>query len=146
MVTMMTTRPRRKTMNGRMALAMTQGTEPTTSRVYMLAHISDVNRARCARWHNDGIPWMCTDWSNALAGETGELCNVVKKLRRIETGVSTAYNTPDNATLLAKLRDEIADVFLYLDLVANHFGYGLEECIIPKFNQVSEAQGYPERL
>lgn len=118
----------------------------TSHRYYHLCTISQINRQRCDRWHNDGTPWMCTDWSNALAGETRELCNVVKKLRRIDSGVSTAYNTPDNETLMAALKDEIADVFLYLDLVAYHFGFDLEECIVPKFNRVSKAQQFPERL
>ena len=116
-----------------------------------LEAISKVNRARAERWHAGGEPWTASDWSNALAGETGELCNVVKKVRRHETHVDRlstgrAYNTPDLDTLLASVREEIADVFLYLDLVAHHFGLSLEECIFPKFNRVSEIQGFPERL
>lgn len=31
--------------------------------------------------------WTLADWSNAVAGEVGEACNVVKKLRRaLSTG------------------------------------------------------------
>lgn len=103
-----------------------------------LNEISSVNRARCRRWHDGGDPWMASDWSNALAGEVGELCNIIKKIR--------TYNTPSTGELIPKLKDEIADVFLYLDLVAAHFGLNLEDCIFPKFNLVSEAQGFPERL
>jgi len=111
-----------------------------------LSAISATNRDRCVRWHGAGMPWTASDWSNALAGETGELCNIVKKIRRIETGVLHSYNTPDMVTLIDKLKDEVADVFLYLDLVAYHFGLDLESCIIRKFNMVSEAQNFPERL
>lgn len=89
---------------------------------------------------------MASDWSNALAGETGELCNVIKKIRRLQTGASTQYNTPPIDELIQKLKDEIADVFLYLDLVAYYFDLELEECIFPKFNRVSIAQNFPERL
>lgn len=111
-----------------------------------LSAISKINRKRCVRWHGRGEPWTSSDWSNALAGETGELCNIIKKIRRHETGVVQSYNTPEMPELISKLQDEIADVFLYLDLVADHFGLELEECIIPKFNMVSEAQGFPEKL
>ncbi len=116
-----------------------------------LGDISKINRSRCERWHAGGEPWTASDWSNALAGETGELCNIVKKVRRHETHVDRiatgqSYNTPGMDELIPRIRDEIADVFLYLDLVANHFGLELEDCIFPKFNRVSEAQGFPERL
>jgi len=111
-----------------------------------LYFISAINRKRCARWHSNELEWTAADWSNALAGETGELCNIIKKIRRHETGASTEYNTPEMAELIEKLKDEIADVFLYLDLVANHFDLSLEQCIFPKFNRVSEAQNFPERL
>jgi NTP pyrophosphatase (non-canonical NTP hydrolase) len=116
-----------------------------------LGDISKINRARCERWHSGGGEWVASDWGNALAGETGELCNVIKKVRRHETHVDRiatgqSYNTPPIEELRTKIRDEIADVFLYLDLVANHFDLSLEECIFPKFNQVSKIQGFPERL
>lgn len=111
-----------------------------------LRDVSKVNRQRCDRWHSGSEPWSSSDWTNALAGEVGELCNVVKKIRCHESGAGTGYNTPDMTTLLASVKDEIADVYLYLDLVAYHFGLALKECIVPKFDRVSEAQGFPERL
>lgn len=113
-----------------------------------IADISKTNRARCARWHAGGEEWTAADWAVALAGETGELCNMVKKVRRHETGVvhDKTYNTPDMPTIMANIKDEIADVFLYLDLLADHFGLELMDCIAPKFNRVSAIQGFPERL
>jgi NTP pyrophosphatase (non-canonical NTP hydrolase) len=137
-----------------------------------LSEISKINRARCERWHSGGENWNSSDWSNALGGESGELAlagletlqailtlagkagilqNTVKKVRRHETSVDRiatgrSYNTPELSVLLSRVKDEIADVFLYLDLVANHFDLELEECIFPKFNRVSKTQGFPERL
>jgi NTP pyrophosphatase (non-canonical NTP hydrolase) len=113
-----------------------------------LSEISKINRARCERWHAGGEEWTAADWGVALGGEAGELLNVIKKVRRHETGVvnDLTYNTPPLPEVLAAVKDEIADVFLYLDLVANHFDLELEECIFPKFNRVSKAQGFPERL
>jgi NTP pyrophosphatase (non-canonical NTP hydrolase) len=139
------------------------------TRSISLHEISKCNRKRAQRWHDGGGEWHASDWSNALAGEGGELadaiidvlaltgrigalCNTVKKVRRHETHVDKiaggqgSYNTPDMPALEQRVKDEIADVFLYLDLVASHFGLDLEECIFPKFNRVSETQGFPERL
>lgn len=107
--------------------------------------MSAENRARCDRWHA-GVVWTGSDWSNAMCGEAGEAANIVKKLRRHETYVGSSYNTPPRDELTAKLWGELADVILYADLVAHHYDIDLEEAVIIKFNQVSIAQGFPERL
>ena len=31
------------------------------------------------------LDWTLADWSNAIAGETGEMCNLIKKIRRGDT-------------------------------------------------------------
>ena len=54
-----------------------------------LATFSAVNRKRSAHWHADGEPWSGADWSNAMCGEAVEAANVVKKLRRHETGLAS---------------------------------------------------------
>ena len=70
--------------------------------------------------------WTIADWSNALAGETGELCNWVKKVRR-----------GDNIDM-AELGKELADIVIYADLLADKLGLDLGECVRSKFNEVSE--------
>lgn len=104
------------------------------------------NVARKARWHGDADEWSGADWSNAMAGECGEACNVVKKLRRHETHTGTAYNTPQADVLLIALAAEIADLVIYADLLAEKYGIDLERAIVEKFNHVSAAQDFPERL
>lgn len=116
-----------------------------------------VNRERCERWHpnfpNDEL-WNGADWSNAMQGESGEAGNVVKKLRRLDIGAQDwrIDTSTDEAKarayeeLLVKLEDECADVFLYLDLLAQYYGINLPEAIRRKFNRVSEEQGFPDRL
>lgn len=105
------------------------------------------NLSRVKRWH-EGFPddaWTGADWANAMQGEAGEAGNIVKKLRRDELG--TIGNRGDTRTeLLKKLANEIADTAIYLDLLAQYYGLRLEECIIPKFNEVSIREGFPERL
>jgi NTP pyrophosphatase (non-canonical NTP hydrolase) len=109
--------------------------------------LAEINLSRCERWH-PGFPddgWTGADWSNAMAGEAGEACNVVKKLRRIEFGKQQAAGDTKE-DLLAKLELEIGDVLMYLDLLAQHYGISLEVAAIKTFNRVSEREGFPERL
>lgn len=109
--------------------------------------LRSANLSRCRRWH-PGWPhggWTGADWSNALAGEVGEAANVVKKLRRWDTGAANEGD-PDEITLLEMLRAELADIACYLDLLAAFYGINLSDAIRAKFNVVSERQGFPERL
>jgi NTP pyrophosphatase (non-canonical NTP hydrolase) len=109
--------------------------------------VSAVNRARCERWH-PGFPadgWTGADWATAMAGEAGEACNVVKRLRRDDFGrVQAAADS--RADLVAKLATEIGDTFLYLDLLAQFYGLDIARCIADTFNRVSVREGFPERI
>lgn len=109
-------------------------------------HLRDANVARLERWHGEDDSWTGADWSNAMCGEVGEAANIVKKLRRHETGLGTGYNTPPLADLNGLLALELADVVIYADLVAHHYNISLRLAVAEKFNRVSEAQGFPERL
>ncbi len=112
------------------------------------SQLRETNVARCARWHpgfpNDGL-WNGADWSNAAAGEMGEACNVVKKLRRQETGGRGAVD-PEYSVLLDKLGDEIADTIIYLDLLGVFYGIDVAAAVVRKFDAVSVREGLPERL
>jgi NTP pyrophosphatase (non-canonical NTP hydrolase) len=113
-----------------------------------LVDVSRMNLARAKRWHpgfpNDDV-WTLADWSNAMCGEAGEAANVVKKLRRVETGHVGALDGAADV-LRTKLGDEIADVYLYLDLLATKAGIDTQAAVVRKFNAVSEREGMPERL
>ncbi len=110
------------------------------------AALRAVNVTRCARWHGpESTPWTAADWSNATCGEAGEMANVIKKIRRHETGAVNEGDPP-----LAKLKEmaaeEIADVVIYADLMANYLGVDLAAAIRAKFNKTSERYKFPERL
>lgn len=111
-----------------------------------IRHITLVNRTRSLRWHPKGLEsWSMSDWATALAGEVGELCNVVKKLNRVRDDLPGNKESEDQ--LWESLRDEIADVYLYLDLFAQGAAHmDLAECVKVKFNKTSEKIGFPERL
>lgn len=105
------------------------------------------NRSRRDSWRErDGATtWTGADWSNEMCGETGEAANVVKKLRRHETGVKGA-NDPDETTLREMLADELADVLITADLTAMFYDIDLTAALRRKFNATSEEQGLKERL
>lgn len=108
--------------------------------------LRQVNSARCKKWHPpESTPWTASDWLTALAGELGEAANIIKKIRRHETGASNTGDPPEHI-LRSLLAEELADTFLYTDLLANYFGIDLEEAVIRKFNKTSEKHGFTERL
>ena len=105
-----------------------------------------VNVTRCARWHGpDSDPWTAADWSNATCGEAGEMANVIKKIRRHETGAVNEGDPPLDK-LIEMAAEEIADVVIYADLMARYLNIDLGEAIKKKFNKVSLKYGFPERL
>jgi NTP pyrophosphatase (non-canonical NTP hydrolase) len=79
-------------------------------------------------------------WGCALAGEVGELCNVLKKYER------QMPTDPSPDTLYVAIGEEIADVLTYLDLLAAWFDIDLARVTATKFNKVSQRSGFPERL
>jgi len=105
------------------------------------------NHARCqdARGFNHPLDsWSLSDWMTATLGELGEAANVVKKLNRYRDGIRG--NKETEAELRAKLKREIGDTFVYLDLMARAAGFTIEEAAREVFNSKSEEIGYPIKL
>ncbi len=110
-----------------------------------IREISKVSLERALRWHPKGISsWSASDWAVALAGEVGELCNVVKKLNRYRDDITG--NKEQFSELRTMLWKEVADVYLYLDLFAQSEDIDLGEAVARKFNETSFKNGFPERL
>ena len=84
--------------------------------------------------------WSAAEWSNALAGEVGELCNLTKKLRR------QMDSDPTPSELLPQIMDEMADIATYLDLLAMKLEIDLGGAIRQKWNAVSKRHGFKIRL
>lgn len=104
---------------------------------------SQANRTRCE--HPEGFAhklqdWSLSDWFTATLGELGEAANIAKKLNRYRDGIKG--NSESLEELRAKLADEVADTFIYLDLLAQAAGFDLEEAVRDKFNRTSRKIGY----
>lgn len=109
--------------------------------------LREANVRRCNEVFHPLDSWSLTDWACAMAGEAGEACNVVKKLRRLDgTRVSPVGPGHDREDLLAHLSEELADVVIYADLLAARAGIDLREAVRAKFNRVSIERESKERL
>jgi NTP pyrophosphatase (non-canonical NTP hydrolase) len=105
------------------------------------------NRRRCESpkgFHHTLASWSLSDWFTATMGELGEAANIAKKLNRVRDGIPGNKETPDE--LQAALGEEIADAFIYLDLLAQRAGVDLEAAVIAKFNKTSAKIGYDNVL
>ena len=108
---------------------------------------SEANRKRCESpdgFNNNINDWDTSDWFLAILGELGEAANVGKKLNRVRDGIPGNKQTPDE--LRAKLKKELGDVFVYLDLTAQAHGFNIIDAVIDVFNTKSEEIGYPHKI
>lgn len=105
--------------------------------------LRDGNLARQEHWGGTDN-WTLADWSNAVAGEVGEACNVVKKIRRIDLG--TTGNKKPVEAYYDQLETEIGDVLIYLDLLAAKAGLSLDGCVRRSFNEKSDELNMPVRI
>jgi len=101
-----------------------------------ITHFKDTH-GRKAHTEPDGSDWSLGDWMVAVSGEVGEAANIIKKIRRGDF-------TVDEARL--DLADELADVQIYLDILAARAGIDLAEATARKWNAVSKRIGWPGRL
>lgn len=97
------------------------------------SELRDANVRRCEEVFHKLDAWPPDKWTNALAGEVGEACNITKKMGRGDY-------TDDHAMMdaVAELAKELADVVIYADLTAARVGIDLGRAVREKFNEVSQ--------
>lgn len=81
--------------------------------------------------------WTINDWAVALAGEVGELLNMLKKVRRGD------YSISEKETEIAH---EFADIQIYLAKLASECWVDLAAATVEKFNLVSDKKGCDVKL
>lgn len=106
------------------------------------SEFSAINKTRCESpngFNHKLDSWSLSDWFTAAAGEFGEAANVAKKLNRVRDGVPGNKQSPEE--LREALRREVADTFIYLDLLSQHAGFDLGEAVRDTFNAKSDELG-----
>jgi len=86
--------------------------------------------------------WSASDWITAVLGELGETANIIKKLNRVRDRIPG--NKESETELREMLADELADTFIYLDLLVMSQGLDLAEIVLVKFDKTSKKIGYEE--
>ena len=108
-----------------------------------LRTLRQANVKRCEQSFGSCKAWSPADWSNAMAGEAGELlevllplivktnsiCNLTKKVQR------------GDDISLEEVGKEIADVVIYADLLSHRLGIDLSDVVRKKFDEVSARVG-----
>lgn len=89
--------------------------------------LRNANQTRLALNFSQCHDWTAADWMTALTGEVGELANMLKKRRTGQVVI------PD-----VEIEKEIADIQIYLDLLALFLKVDLAQATISKFNEVSQ--------
>lgn len=103
------------------------------------------NRIRCEESFHSIDDWSPWEWTNAMAGEVGECCNITKKMRRVPPA-NMYPPQPGWMDLEDMLKKEIADVVCYADLLATRMGWDLADLVQAKFNEVSVRVGSEVKL
>lgn len=73
--------------------------------------------------------WTFVDWGLAMAGEAGEVCNVLKKKKRGDRITDE------------QIKEEIGGLMVYIALLADSLGLSLQDCCVYAFNDVSKRRG-----
>lgn len=95
--------------------------------------LRDANIARAVDFQN-GAKVSAAFRGLELGGEVGEAQNVMKKLERLRLGMKGEY---DKDELIKKLKEELADVIICVDLIAMDFSIDLTLAVMDKFNKTS---------
>jgi len=110
--------------------------------------LSAVNLARCTSRDGFNHPlasWSAAEWTNAVAGEAGEACNLAKKLIRHRDGVpgNKKAEDLDQNNLRRRIAEELADAVIYCDLAMASVGYDFATVVRDVFNRKSQELGSP---
>lgn len=95
--------------------------------------LADKNEERCILWNGEGSHESQLEFNTIeLAGETGELCDAVKKYLRFKRGMVGGIED------LTPVKEELGDVVICCSLLATTLGIDLGEAVREKFNKTSE--------
>lgn len=92
--------------------------------------------------------WSLSDWMTAVVGEVGEGANIIKKMNRLRDAIpdKSLYDMLNEELTMKELRrmlaDELADAYIYLDLLIQAAGFETEKIVENKFKKTSIKIGF----
>lgn len=101
-------------------------------------------KGKPAHKNPDGSDWIPAQWLQAMVGEVGEYANVRKKYERGDFGDIDSEEA--QSIFKVEAANELADVAIYLDLLAYRLGIDLGKAITTKWNAKSKQLGIPMQL
>lgn len=90
-----------------------------------------------AHSEKDGSDWSRAEWLEAVVGELGEYSNDSKKHKRGDI---------DKEEFTKRAKKELADVVIYLDILAFQLDINLGEAVMEKWNETSQKVGVPMKI
>jgi NTP pyrophosphatase (non-canonical NTP hydrolase) len=118
---------------------MPEKTEQEKTQALTFADLRAANVSRAAKW-NAGADVPILFRAVELAEEVGEVMGAIKKIHRLQQGMKGGKDMREN------LIEELGDVVICADLLAEPLGINLGEAVAAKFNATSEKHGFPDRL
>ncbi len=103
--------------------------------ILTFAKLRRINIERCQSVYHNIDDWSPNDWMVAVCGELGEAANFLKKIHRGDEGVT-----------VEDVGKELADVVIYLDLLATRLRLNLGQEVVDKFNETSKKHGFKDQL
>lgn len=108
------------------------------SQVVSFDQLREANVLRCEEVFHALTEWSLSDWATAATGELGEAANLIKKIRRRDFKLTDVVGKGRGMiTIHEWLGNELADVVIYVDLLAARAGINLGKAVRRKFNEVS---------
>lgn len=105
----------------------------------MLKELREASIARTKEWQGDTNVAL-SYYGNELAEEAGEVCGAIKRLERHNYGMIGGNDDITN------LKEELADVIICVERIAQLYDLDLEECVKAKFNATSEKYGLSTKI
>lgn len=96
-------------------------------------NLQELNQIRCEKYFHPCEDWNELEWAAAVAGEAGELCNLIKKCRRGDFTIDEKRE---------EIGEEIADVIIYCDLLMTKLELDTGATVAAKFDKVSARVGF----
>lgn len=114
-----------------------------------LKEFSKANLTRCIEGFGHALEsWSPAEWTNAMAGELGEACNLTKKLLRHRDGIAGNVKKEDQNVILLRHRaaKELCDAIIYADLSIQALGFDTDEMLREVWNAKSIEIDYEGRV